>query len=88
MHRRKAHQKGTVKVGQGGTLDPLADGVLGEGCGPTSFTMCRIDTFLHLVIGVGKGTKRLNEFLNCTKVSKKKRTLRQKADCFSSVEGI
>jgi tRNA pseudouridine55 synthase len=27
MHRKK----GTVKVGQGGTLDPLADGVLGEG---------------------------------------------------------
>ncbi|KAJ3550997.1 hypothetical protein NMY22_g79 [Coprinellus aureogranulatus] len=36
-----------VKVGQGGTLDPLADGVL--------------------IIGVGKGTKRLGGFLNCTK---------------------
>lgn len=37
-----------VKIGQGGTLDPLADGVL--------------------VVGVGKGTKRLNEFLDCVKV--------------------
>ncbi|TFY82214.1 hypothetical protein EWM64_g1798 [Hericium alpestre] len=36
-----------VKTGQGGTLDPLADGVL--------------------VVGVGKGTKRLNEFLDCSK---------------------
>jgi len=36
-----------VKIGQGGTLDPLADGVL--------------------VVGVGKGTKRLNEFLDCVK---------------------
>ncbi|KAI5833932.1 pseudouridine synthase [Schizophyllum commune Tattone D] len=36
-----------VKIGQGGTLDPLADGVL--------------------VVGIGKGTKRLNEFLLCSK---------------------
>ncbi|KAF8651439.1 hypothetical protein AX16_004740 [Volvariella volvacea WC 439] len=36
-----------IKIGQGGTLDPLADGVL--------------------VVGVGKGTKRLSEFLDCTK---------------------
>ncbi|KAG0692913.1 pseudouridine synthase [Suillus ampliporus] len=36
-----------VKIGQGGTLDPLFDGVL--------------------VIGIGKGTKRLNEFLDCVK---------------------
>ena len=31
-----------------------------------------MNIYLHLVIGVGKGTKRLNEFLNCTKVSNKK----------------
>lgn len=37
------------KIGQGGTLDPLADGVL--------------------VVGVGKGTKQLAGFLDCTKVS-------------------
>ncbi|KZT28423.1 pseudouridine synthase [Neolentinus lepideus HHB14362 ss-1] len=36
-----------VKIGQGGTLDPLADGVL--------------------VVGVGKGTKNLSEFLDCVK---------------------
>ncbi|KAL1694638.1 pseudouridine synthase [Schizophyllum commune] len=36
-----------VKIGQGGTLDPLADGVL--------------------VVGIGKGTKKLNEFLLCSK---------------------
>jgi tRNA pseudouridine55 synthase len=36
-----------VKIGHGGTLDPLATGVL--------------------VLGVGNGTKQLNEFLGCTK---------------------
>lgn len=54
-----------VKVGQGGTLDPLADGVLGNyllhshehSLRPTS------------VVGVGKGTKKLSQFLECTKVS-------------------
>ena len=35
------------KIGQGGTLDPLADGVL--------------------VLGIGAGTKRLQQFLECTK---------------------
>ena len=35
------------KIGQGGTLDPLADGVL--------------------VIGIGAGTKQLQQFLHCTK---------------------
>ncbi|KAJ3517171.1 hypothetical protein NLJ89_g668 [Agrocybe chaxingu] len=45
--RRGRRGLDTVKIGQGGTLDPLADGVL--------------------VIGVGKGTKKLNEFLNCIK---------------------
>ncbi|KAJ7632701.1 pseudouridylate synthase 4 [Roridomyces roridus] len=36
-----------IKMGQGGTLDPLADGVL--------------------VVGVGKGTKKLSQFLDCVK---------------------
>ncbi|WRT65612.1 tRNA pseudouridine(55) synthase [Kwoniella shivajii] len=36
-----------LKIGQGGTLDPLADGVL--------------------VIGVNRGTKHLNKYLECTK---------------------
>lgn len=37
-----------MKMGQGGTLDPLADGVL--------------------VIGIGQGTKKLDQFLGCIKV--------------------
>jgi len=45
---KKRARRDNVKVGQGGTLDPLADGVL--------------------VVGVGKGTKKLNDFLDCTKV--------------------
>ncbi|KAF9013892.1 pseudouridylate synthase 4 [Cyathus striatus] len=45
--KRGRHNKEAIKIGQGGTLDPLADGVL--------------------VIGVGKGTKKLNDFLSCTK---------------------
>ncbi|KAH8989172.1 pseudouridine synthase [Lactarius hatsudake] len=44
---KKRARRDNVKIGQGGTLDPLADGVL--------------------VVGVGKGTKRLNDFLDCTK---------------------
>ncbi|MCJ1431311.1 hypothetical protein MMC27_000662 [Xylographa pallens] len=52
--REKSHQKNRrrdkrlqVKIGHGGTLDPLATGVL--------------------IIGVGKGTKHLQNFLMCTK---------------------
>ena len=54
--KRKGENKGirkrareAVKIGQGGTLDPLADGVL--------------------VVGVGKGTKRLCDLLEGVKVS-------------------
>jgi tRNA pseudouridine55 synthase len=39
---------GTPKIGQGGTLDPLADGVL--------------------VLGIGSGTKKLADFISCSKV--------------------
>ncbi|KAJ6572915.1 pseudouridylate synthase 4 [Mycena sp. CBHHK59/15] len=45
--KMNTRSKGGIKIGQGGTLDPLADGVL--------------------VVGVGKGTKKLSEFLDCTK---------------------
>ncbi|KAJ3809139.1 pseudouridine synthase [Lentinula lateritia] len=45
--KKRSKKVGDVKVGQGGTLDPLADGIL--------------------VLGVGKGTKKLTEFLDCTK---------------------
>ncbi|CAC9894442.1 unnamed protein product [Aureobasidium pullulans] len=45
---RKQKQAVQVKLGHGGTLDPLATGVL--------------------VVGVGSGTKKLQGFLDCTKV--------------------
>jgi tRNA pseudouridine55 synthase len=45
--RGKAKQEIRVKMGHGGTLDPLATGVL--------------------ILGVGKGTKSLQDFLACTK---------------------
>ncbi|KAG5342810.1 hypothetical protein C0989_008760 [Termitomyces sp. Mn162] len=51
----RKHARGGVKIGQGGTLDPLADGVLGP--------------FVGSVVGVGKATKKLSDFLDCTKVS-------------------
>jgi tRNA pseudouridine55 synthase len=44
---KKRTRRDNVKIGQGGTLDPLAEGVL--------------------VVGVGKGTKKLNNFLDCAK---------------------
>ncbi|MCJ1314670.1 hypothetical protein MMC25_008352, partial [Agyrium rufum] len=47
QRRRRRDKRLDVKVGHGGTLDPLATGVL--------------------IIGVGKGTKNLSSFLNCTK---------------------
>ena len=43
----KRAKRAQVKIGHGGTLDPMATGVL--------------------IIGVGKGTKRLQSFLECTK---------------------
>jgi tRNA pseudouridine55 synthase len=45
--RSKAKQEIRVKMGHGGTLDPLATGVL--------------------ILGIGKGTKALQNFLHCTK---------------------
>ncbi|WVO13236.1 tRNA pseudouridine(55) synthase [Cryptococcus depauperatus] len=45
--RKKNLTQHGLKIGQGGTLDPLADGVL--------------------VIGVNRGTKHLNQFLECNK---------------------
>ncbi|KAL9062836.1 MAG: hypothetical protein Q9161_009727 [Pseudevernia consocians] len=47
-HRnRRKDKRVQVKIGHGGTLDPMATGVL--------------------IMGVGKGTKRLQGFLECTK---------------------
>lgn len=45
--RRKVKQPIEVKMGHGGTLDPMATGVL--------------------ILGVGRGTKSLQNFLGCTK---------------------
>ena len=47
QRRRRRDKRIQVKIGHGGTLDPLATGVL--------------------VIGVGKGTKQLPRFIECTK---------------------
>ncbi|MCJ1355952.1 MAG: hypothetical protein MMC33_005945 [Icmadophila ericetorum] len=47
QRKRRRDKSLNVKIGHGGTLDPLATGVL--------------------VIGVGKGTKQLQQFLACTK---------------------
>jgi tRNA pseudouridine55 synthase len=45
--RKRAIETLKVKLGHGGTLDPMATGVL--------------------IVGVGKGTKQLSRFLECTK---------------------
>lgn len=47
QRRRRRDKYLQVKVGHGGTLDPMATGVL--------------------IVGVGKGTKQLQNFLECTK---------------------
>lgn len=47
QRKRRKDKRLQVKIGHGGTLDPLATGVL--------------------IIGVGKGTKQLQRFLECTK---------------------
>ena len=47
QRNRRRDKRLQVKIGHGGTLDPLATGVL--------------------IIGVGKGTKQLQTFLECTK---------------------
>jgi len=53
-----------AKIGQGGTLDPLADGVL--------------------VIGIGKGTKKLSGFLDCVKEYKTTCLLGCETDSYDS----
>ena len=47
QRRRRRDRSVQVKLGHGGTLDPLATGVL--------------------IIGIGRGTKHLQQFLECTK---------------------
>ncbi|OCH92211.1 pseudouridylate synthase 4 [Obba rivulosa] len=62
--KRKDKFAGPVKIGQGGTLDPLADGVL--------------------VVGIGKGTKKLQEFLDCVKEYKTTCILGCETDSYDS----
>jgi len=66
--KRGRRTKDAAKIGQGGTLDPLADGVLGEHEHPLFRRHVLILIFLNKVIGVGKGTKKLGQFLDCVKV--------------------
>ena len=47
QRKRRNQKRLQVKIGHGGTLDPMATGVL--------------------ILGVGKGTKQLQSFLECTK---------------------
>lgn len=67
---RKRRGKDMLKIGQGGTLDPLADGVLGKDfVAVKGILSIGTDHLLHyVVIGVGKATKKLNDFLDCAKV--------------------
>lgn len=67
---RRRRGKDMLKIGQGGTLDPLADGVLGKDFVAIN-GMLLIETDClsrYVVIGVGKATKKLNDFLDCAKV--------------------
>ena len=50
QRNRRRNRLSQVKMGHGGTLDPMATGVL--------------------IMGVGKGTKQLSDFLECTKTYK------------------
>ena len=64
----KEMNKLSVKLGTGGTLDPLADGVLGESF-PLSFFFTPFDSLTSpQVLGVGSATKQLSRFLECSKV--------------------
>ncbi|MBW0504430.1 hypothetical protein O181_044145 [Austropuccinia psidii MF-1] len=60
--RKKQHQ--ILKIGQGGTLDPLASGVL--------------------VIGLNSATKKLSQFLHCTKTYKTVGLLGCQTDSYDS----
>ncbi|EJU05570.1 pseudouridine synthase, partial [Dacryopinax primogenitus] len=61
---RFRHRPGGIKIGQGGTLDPLADGVL--------------------IIGIGKGTKKLQTHLDGPKTYRTTALLGAETDTYDS----
>jgi hypothetical protein len=65
---KKRARRDNVKIEQGGTLDPLADGVLGRLNLVWNSWCCALNDSARAVVGVGKGTKKLNDFLDCAKV--------------------
>ena len=64
----KKISKRYVKLGSGGTLDPLADGVLGSSVFRYHYFTMEQVSHTMAVIGVGSGTKALGQFIECTKV--------------------
>ena len=64
----KRISKQYVKIGSGGTLDPLADGVLGSSIFRYHYFTLEQDSHTMAVIGVGSATKDLGQFIECTKV--------------------
>ena len=71
----KRISKHYVKIGSGGTLDPLADGVLGSSVYRNHYFTLGYVSHPMAVIGVGSGTKDLGQFLECTKVHSEKKIL-------------
>src|ERR1700679_4371874 len=65
---KRRGRRENVKIGQGGTLDPLADGVLGQLNSSWEFLVLCVERQRRAVVGVGRGTKKLNDFLDCAKV--------------------
>jgi tRNA pseudouridine55 synthase len=61
---QKKNQAKAIKIGQGGTLDPLASGVL--------------------IIGLNSGTKKLSNFLDCSKSYRSTGILGCKTDSYDS----
>lgn len=65
----KKLSKQYVKMGSGGTLDPLADGVLGSSIFTITISLWNQDSLIVPVIGIGSATKELGQFIECTKVT-------------------
>jgi hypothetical protein len=72
--RRRVKEKASdnMEIGQGGKLDPLADGVIDQCNFKVSRELLVIKLCVEgqclLVVGVGESTRKLNDFLDCAKV--------------------